>query len=61
MMRRTLILAAPQAALAQRLVDDQWDELARAWNPFAEKLNKGIVDVKLWRKVISVVNRIEGK
>lgn len=58
MKRRTLLLALPQL-LAQQW--DPWRELAAVWNPFAEKLNAGVLDLKLWRKVVKQVERIEGR
>lgn len=58
MRRRELILAIPQAILRQ---PDQWDELAQAWNPFAEHMNRGVLDVKLWRKVVAAVDHIEAR
>lgn len=58
MTRRALVLAVPQVALRQF---DQWDELQRAWNPFAEKLNNGVLDLKQWQKVVTVVMKIDGR
>jgi hypothetical protein len=59
MNRRTLLLAIPQAFAQQP--PDQWETLRNVWNPFAEKLNGGVLDLKLWRKVVAQVNRIEGR
>ena len=59
MTRRTLILAIPQA-LSQG-ISDPWRDLAEVWNPFAEQINKGILDLKQWKKVLRAVDRIEGR
>ena len=55
--RRTLILAVPQ------ILDpsDPWQRLAAVWNPFAEKINQGVVDLKMWKKVVAAVDRIEDR
>ena len=59
MSRRVLILAIPAAALGQS--PDLWKQLADVWNPFAEKINHGVVDLKLWKKVVAAIDRIEGR
>ena len=56
--RAVLIAAAPQLLRSQ---PDQWHELADVWNPFAEKLNQGVLDLKMWKRVVRQVERIEGK
>lgn len=61
--RRSLIAAlaiAPQLR-AQSIDQLQWRELADVWNPFAEKLNSGVFDLKLWKKVLQKIHSIEGK
>ena len=65
-MRRRAFLAAalfPASIPAQQMAlqQDQWQDLARVWNPFAEKMNRGVFDLKLWQKVVKQVERIEGK
>lgn len=40
--------------------NDPWQRLAEAWNPFAEKLNKGLVDLAKWKQVVRAVERIQG-
>lgn len=60
MKRRDLILAVPQAVIPQPR-GDQWDELQVVWNPFAEKMNRGVLDAKLWKRVVAQVDRIEGR
>jgi hypothetical protein len=55
-----LILALPQL-LAQGLQSDVWTELKDVWNPFAEKMNKGVLDLKQWKKVVREVDKIEGR
>ena len=57
MLRRTLILALPQLLP----MPDPWKDLGEAWNPFAEQMNKGVLDVKLWKKVLRAIDRIEGR
>ena len=32
-------------------VGDQWEKLAEAWNPWATKLNAGVMDLKLLGRV----------
>jgi hypothetical protein len=51
------MLAVPQV-VADPL--DQWQQLAAVWNPFAEKLNGGVLDLKAWKKVVQAVERIQG-
>lgn len=58
MMRRTLLLAIPQVLLAQ---DGPWQQLAQVWNPFAEQLNKGVLDLKLWKHVLVAIDRVDGR
>ena len=58
MTRRVLILAVPQTIVGQA---DPFDELAKVWNPFAQKRNAGVLDLKLWKKVVAQVDRIEGR
>ncbi len=58
MKRRTLLLAVPQVLLDPR---DPWRGLVEVWNPFAERMNAGVVDLKCWRKVVAEVDRIEGR
>lgn len=68
--RRALLFALPAIAagqitqpqgIVQPQASDPWQELASAWNPFAEKLNKGVCDLKQWKKVVQAVERIEGR
>jgi hypothetical protein len=40
---------------------DPWNRLQEVWNPFAQKLNKGELDVKQWHKVVSAVEAIDGR
>jgi len=42
------LAAKPQFSAA---LTDDWYSLQQSWNPFCEKLNAGIFDVKLWEKV----------
>lgn len=58
MTRRTLILAIPQLLAAQQ--DDPWKRLEDVWNPFALKMNKGIVDLAQWKKIVREVEKIQG-
>ena len=57
--RRVLILAIPAAVLGQS--PDPWKQLADVWNPFADKINHGVVDLKLWKKVLAAIDQIEGR
>ncbi len=57
MTRRTLLIAP--ILLAQDAYDP-WGDLARVWNPFAAKLNAGVVDLAAWKKVIRQIERIQG-
>lgn len=56
--RRTMLLAMPQVVADSGL--DPWQQLAQAWNPFAEAMNKGVVDLAKWKKVVRAVERIQG-
>ena len=58
MTRRAVILALPQAAFKRQ---DDWTDLQKLWNPFAEKLNAGVVDLKQFEKVVRQMNRMAGK
>lgn len=58
MTRRALLLAVPQVVLRQQ---DDWVDFQKLWNPFAEKLNAGVLDAKLLEKVVREINRIAGK
>jgi hypothetical protein len=56
--RRALLLALPQLVAP---APDQWDELRKVWNPFAEKMNRGVLDLKAWKRVVAAVEKIERK
>lgn len=60
MTRRVLVLALPQA-VQQAFEQDQWAELAKVWNPFAAQMNRGVLDLKQWKKVAAVVRKIDGE
>lgn len=55
--RRAALLFAMQIGLDQQ---DDWAAFRDVWNPFAEKLNKGVFDNKLWQKVRREFHRLEG-
>jgi hypothetical protein len=65
--RRALLLPLAALPLAAQWTPaepdplDPWQQLASVWNPFAEKLKHGVVDVKLWKKVVAQVDRIEDR
>ena len=60
MTRRVIVLALPQA-VQQAFEQDQWAELAQVWNPFAQQMNRGVLDLKQWKKVTAVVRKIDGE
>lgn len=61
MTRRCLVLALPQVIQQAIQPYDQFRELEKVWNPFAERLNQGVLDLKQWKRVVDVVNRIDGR
>jgi hypothetical protein len=60
MTRRVAILALPQVVNQGLQQFDQWNELSEAWNPFADKMNHGVLDMKQWKRVVKVIEKIEG-
>ena len=66
MTRRTILLTglglvAYQKPLYPELSDqdyDGWQEVAKAWNPFSEKLNSGVFDIRLWRSARKALQHV---
>jgi len=59
--RRVAVLALPQLIAQSAQQWDQWHALEAVWNPFAEKLNRGVLDVQLWHKVVVAIVKIDGR
>lgn len=44
-------------------VDDwtyNWEQFRAVWNPFAERMNQGVFEVKMWEKVREKFHKVEG-
>jgi hypothetical protein len=65
--RRPLLAAVASAIAAGPLsagefaAEDPWTRLAYFWNPFADRLNHGVLDLKAWKRFVQEVDRIEGR